>query len=1091
MMKEIIKSDHFAFPKCSFFSKIMRISLICFLFSTLSAVAGTSATQQSAKNSIIITGTVIDDLGDALPGVNVIVKGIKSSTITDNYGKYTVKVPYAEASLIFSYVGFQPQEIELEGRTAINITLVEDRKALEEVVVVGYSTQKKATIVGSVSTITTKDLQQSPTANINNALAGRMPGLMVNQFSGGEPGVDKADLKIRGFSTYGDNSPIVIVDGVEREMSYLAAEEIETFTILKDASSTAAFGIRGANGVIIVSTKRGKAQEKATVNFKASTGYNEPVKFPEYLGSADYATLYNEARTNDGDVAGLFSQTAIDNFRKAKGDNSDGFGYDWNYFDYAFQPGYQQDYSLSIRGGSDKARYYVLANYFDQSGNYSHTNLPKYDTQAVFKRYNFRTNMDIDINKDFYARLDISARITDRNAPGTTANRVVQICNTQAPYLPMIVEDNGNDANANFLKKNPSGMLYGDQFNRFNLLGELSRTGFLNEKNTYMNGSFALGHKLNFITKGLKVEANFSYDASEGRWINRKIDTYSEGYRTYPKYATFTPADGGANVYMEPGHYLGAYKTGNKFEIDETMSSNFSHNSSVSKAYYQLKLDYARNFGDHAVSALIMGNRSSSATDNNIEVRYEGISARATYDFSHRYLAEFNMGYNGSENFAVGSRYGFFPAGAVGWVVSEEPFMEGTKYWLNNLKIRSSYGLVGSDNTSKNLRFTYLQYYNYTGNYSFGTSNFSSGAVNGGVAEGDIANPNISWETSKKFNIGVDASMLKDRLTFNVDFFSEDRYDILTNLSRPGRLGFPDVVGAVAPIINSGKVSNKGVDIEIGWRGKIGKDFRYSIHPNFTFARNKILFQNEVQRDYSWRQETGHRIGEHYVYVFDRFVANQEEADQLNASNDGAGWQPFGQLSPGDCVYKDLNGDKKIDENGDLTAMGNPRTPEIQFGLPISLQYKGIDVSFLFQGATNGSLLLNGPAVWDFSLIENDMHGRVKKMHLNRWTPETAATATYPALHYENNLNNKNDKSSLYLYDASYLRLKNVEIGYTLPRSVIQFAGFQNVRFYLQGLNLLTFDGLDDVDVDPETGDGNGSWYPVQRVINFGVDINY
>jgi len=1089
-MKEIIKSDHFAFPKCSFFSKIMRISLICFLFSTLSAVAGTNATQQSPKTSISITGTVIDDLGDPLPGVNVIVKGIKSSTITDNYGKYTVKVPYAEASLIFSYVGFQPQEIELEGRTAINITLVEDRKALEEVVVVGYSTQKKTSIVGSVSTITTKDLQQSPTANINNALAGRMPGLMVNQFSGGEPGVDKADLKIRGFSTYGDNSPIVIVDGVEREMSYLAAEEIETFTILKDASSTAAFGIRGANGVIIVSTKRGKAQEKATVNFKASTGYNEPVKFPEYLGSADYATLYNEARTNDGDVAGLFSQTAIDNFRKAKGDNSDGFGYDWDYFDYAFQPGYQQDYSLSIRGGSDKARYYIMANYFNQSGNYSHTDLPKYDTQAVFKRYNFRTNMDIDITKDFYARLDISARITDRNAPGTTANRVVQICNTQAPYLPMIVEDNGNDANVNFLKQNPTGMLYGDQFNRYNLLGELSRTGFLNEKNTYMNGSFALGHKLNFITKGLKVEANFSYDASEGRWINRKIDTYSEGYRTYPKYATFTPADGGANVYMEPGHYLGAYKTGNKFEIDETMSSNFSHNSSVSKAYYQIKLDYARNFGEHAVSALIMGNRSSSATDNNIEVRYEGISARATYDFSHRYLAEFNMGYNGSENFAVGSRYGFFPAGAVGWVVSEEPFMEGAKYWLNNLKIRSSYGLIGNDKTDKP-RFTYLQYYNYTGNYSFGTSNFSSGAVNGGVAEGDIANPNISWEKSKKFNLGIDASLLKDRLTFNVDFFSEKRYDIVTDLSTDGRLGFPDIVGAVAPIINSGIVKNKGVDIEIGWRGKIGKDFRYSIRPNFTFARNKIIFQNEVQRDYSWRQETGHRIGEHYVYVFDRFVANQEEADLLNASNDGAGWQPFGMLSPGDCVYKDLNGDKKIDENGDLTAMGNPRTPEIQFGLPISLQYKGIDVSFLFQGATNGSLLLNGPAVWDFSLIENDMHGRVKKMHLNRWTLETAATATYPALHYENNLNNKNDKSSLYLYDASYVRLKNVEIGYTLPRSAIQFAGFQNVRFYLQGLNLLTFDGLDDVDVDPETGDGNGSWYPVQRVINFGVDINY
>jgi len=1092
MMKEIIKSDHFAFPKCSFFSKIMRISLICFLFSTLSAVAGTSATQQSAKNSITITGTVIDDLGDALPGVNVIVKGIKSSTITDNYGNFTVKVPYAEASLIFSYVGFQPQEIELEGRTEINITLVEDRKALEEVVVVGYSTQKKATIVGSVSTITTRDLQQSPTANINNALAGRMPGLMINQFSGGEPGVDRADINIRGFATYGDKSPIVIVDGVEREMSYLAAEEIETFTILKDASATAAYGVRGANGVIIVSTKRGKAQEKATVNFKSSVGTNSPVKFPEYLGSADYAALWNEAKRNDNpaktdDELGLFTQTAIDNFRNAKGDNTDGLGYNWDYFDYAFQPGLQKDYSLSIRGGSDKARYYIMANYFDQTGNYTHTDLADYDTQAIFKRYNFRANMDVDITKDFYAKLDISARITDRNAPGTTANRVVQICNTQAPYLPIILENNEDPANVNFIKENPKGMLYGDQINRYNLLGELSRTGYLNEKNTYMNGTFALGHKLDFITKGLKAEVSFSYDASEGRWINRRVDTYSVGYRTYPSYATFTPVAtaGGANTFMEPGHYAGAFVTGNKYEIDQTPGKGFNHNDAISKSYYQMKLDYARTFGDHDVSAMLLANRSGYSRNEDLEIRYQGISARVTYDYAHRYLAEFNMGYNGSENFAKGKRYGFFPAGAIGWVISEEPFMEGTKYWLNNLKVRSSYGMVGSDK-NRAPRFSYLQFYNIGGGYSVNNVNFGNGLAEG-VQEGDLANPNISWEKSKKFNLGIDGSMFKDRFTVGIDFFKEHRYDIFTDLSSGGKLAFPDIVGAKAPIINSGIVDNHGVDLEIGWRGKIGKNLRFSIRPNLTFARNKIIFQNEVERENAWNRQTGHRIGEHYVYQFDHFVANQEEADALNTSE----YQPFGTLSPGDCVYKDLNDDQKIDANGDLTAMGNPRTPEIQFGLPISLQYKGLDLSFLFQGATNGSLLLNGPAVWDFPLIEQDMQGRVKNMHLNRWTPETAATATYPALHLENNVNNKNESNSLFLYDASYVRLKNVEIGYSLPRSAIRFAGFQNVRFYLQGLNLLTFDGLDDVDIDPETGDGNGSWYPVQRVINFGVDINY
>ena len=1065
-------------------------------FMPVKAEVNRNAATENQQSSIVVSGNVKDNNGETMIGVSVLVKGTSVGVVTNLVGDFTVEVPYVNASLIFSYVGFQPQEIPLEGRKTLNVILIEDSKALEEVVVIGYTTQKKATITGSIATITTKDLQQSPTANITNALAGRMPGLMVNQFMGGEPGVDRSDINIRGFATYGDKSPIIIVDGVERDMNYLSSEEIETFTILKDASATAPFGVRGANGVIIVTTKRGKAQEKADVNFKASFGTNSPVKFPNYLGSADYAMLYNEAWRNDNPNKAdselpLFTQQAIDNFRIAKGDNSDGLGYNWDYFDYAFKPGNQQEYSLSIRGGSNRARYYIMANFFNQSGNYSHTNLSAYNTQAVFKRYNFRSNIDVDITDNFYTKLDIAARITDRNAPGTTANRIVQIANTQAPYLPIILDPNDDSANENFTLYNPLGLLYGDQFNRYNLLGELSRTGFLNEKNTYLNGSFALGHKLDFITSGLKIEGVFSYDASEGRWINRVVNTYSEGYRTYPGYATFTPLDG-ANIFMDPaefgGHYTGPYKTGNKYEIDQTIGNGFSHNDAISKTYYQLKLDYLRSFGMHDVTGLVLFNRSTFARNNEVEFRYQGITARATYAYASRYLAEFNVGYNGSENFAKGKRYGLFPAMSLGWVISEEPFMDNTRDWLSNLKIRGSYGLVGSDKISAS-RFSYLQYFERDGNYNFGQT-FGSGA-SAGVREGSLANPSLSWEKSQKLNIGIDASLFKQKLNIVFDFFKEHRYDIFTNLGDGDKLGFPDIAGANAPWINSGIVDNFGFDFEIGWRGKIGRNFIVNVRPNFTFARNKIIFMNEIPRDFEWTKRTGSRIGEQFVYVFDHFIADQNEANQLNSMNDGTGFQPWGRLIPGDVVYKDLNNDGKINELGDVTSMNYPRTPEIQFGLPVTLQYKGIDFSFLFHGSTNSSLQLNGPAVYDFPFIEQDMKGKVKNMHLNRWTPETAATATYPALHWGDNPNNKNTSSSLFLYDASYVRLKNVEIGYSLPKRSIKFAGFQNVRIYAQGMNLITFDKLRDVDVDPETGSGNGSWYPVQRIFTFGIDVTY
>jgi TonB-linked SusC/RagA family outer membrane protein len=1050
------------------------------------AQTGRTAKVQTTQNhKITVSGTVLDKTtNDPLIGVSVVVKGVANAgTITDMDGKFTLKLPYAEAPLVFSYLGYQPQEIVPGAKKELTVLLQEDTKALQEVVVVGYTKQRKETMIGSVATITTKDLTQSPTANINNALAGRLPGLIVNQYAGGEPGVDQSELFIRGKATYGNQSAIVIVDGIERDMSYLAPDEIETFTILKDASATAAYGIRGANGVIVITTKRGKAAEKATVNLKASIGINQPIGFPEYLGSADYATLYNEARLNDAKMTGadisslnLFSQQAIDNFRRAKGDNSDGLGYDWDYYDFAFKPGLQEDVSLSIRGGTDKVRYYVLANYFSQGGNYKYSNAGEYDSQTKFTRYNFRSNIDININRYLSTRLDLGARITDRNAPGTTAGRLMTICATQPPYLPILVEENAHPQNEEYIQQNPRGMLYGDNIYRYNLLGELSRTGYLNEKNTYLNGSFAMNLDMEFLTKGLKAEVMFSYDASEGRWINRKLDTYKDGYREYPKYATFMPIEG-SDAYMAGGHY-----TGNKYDIDQTIGNGFSHNASDGRTYIQARLDYNRLFSNrHEVTAMLLANRGNRTVNNELAYHSQGITGRFAYYYNQKYLMEFNFGYNGSENFAPGKRYGFFPAGSIGWVVSEEEFMKKAS-WIDFLKVRASYGLVGSDNVSS--RFPYLAFYGGGSGYDFG-NNFGTNV--GGTSEGNLANANLTWEKARKLNVGIDFTTLNQRLALTIDAFYEYRFDIITDMNSDGIMGYPDIVGKDAALQNLGEVSNRGVDIELSWNDKIGKDFRYYIRPNLTFSRNRLEYKAEVARKNSWRKETGKRLYENFVYVFDHFVADQEEADRLNK----IGYQPWGQLIPGDVVYKDLDRNGVIDDE-DRTAMGNPRSPELMFGIPFGFQYKNFDFSVLLQGATKSSILLNGAAVFDFPQFEQDKIGRVKKMHLDRWTPETAATAKYPALHYGTHDNNKNGNSSLFLYDASYLRLKNVEIGYNVSPKLLRKFHVQQARIYVQGLNLLTFDKLGDVDIDPETKSGDGaSWYPIQKVFNFGIDITF
>lgn len=1049
----------------------------------------------TAEQEFVLNGTVRNaTTNQPIEGASVIVRGANIASKTDTEGRYSIEIPYRDAVITVSYIGFQPQQINVNGQTEINIDLVDDVTALDDVVVVGYSTQKKHTVVGSVATISTKDLVQSPAANINNMLAGRLPGLIVNQHRGGEPGVDRSELLIRGKATYGNQSPIVIVDGIERDMSYLAPDEIESVSILKDAAATAPFGIRGANGVIVVTTKRGQSADKATVDFRTSFGFNNPIQTPDLLGSADYAMLYNEALINGAKRTGgnidnlnLFSDEAIEKFRRAKGDNSDGLGYNWDYFDYIFKTAAQQEHNLTIRGGNEIVKYFVLGGYMGQGTNYDHVDLSQYNVSPKFKRYNFRSNIDVNITKNLYVKLNLGARITDRTSPGTSASRLMTLAITQPPYLPIVVDPNDDPSTAYHMDNNPKGMLFGDQIYRFNVLGELSRSGFHTEKNTYLEGSFSAGWNLDFLTQGLSVDAIFSYDAREQQWLRRELGTYSEGYRVYPNYSTFRPSSG-IDVYMNPGLYEGIYTNGNKFTIDQTLGNSFSQSNPFNRTFFQSTVRYNRQLNDlHNLTGMLLFNRSNQSVYDGgqagVDIRYQGLTGQFTYNYDEKYLAEFNFGYNGSENFAPGKRYGFFPAGALGWVISKEKFMRDTHDWLNFLKIRASMGIVGNDKLGDE-RFLYLAFYGGADSYRFGEPDF--GTSRPGSREGRLSNENVTWEKSRKTNIGLDFSILNNKLNLSADLFEDYRYDIITTLGNQ-QLGFSDIVGKPSPPINIGKVRNHGIDIEVSYSDMIGDHFHFFVKPNFTFARNKLIYWQEVPREYEWRQSTGKRLDEHFVYEFDRFVKDQEEADALNAS----GYQPWGTLAPGDALYKDLNGDGEITDLGDRRAMGNPRNPEIQFGVPVTLQYKNFDFSFLLQGALKTSILLKDAAVWDFPTYDEDKLGSVRRIHLDRWTPETAETAKYPALSIGNQENNKNTNSSLFLYDADYLRLKNVELGYNLPKDFIRRFGLSQFRVYAQGMNLLTWSGLKDLSIDPELGNTSGYWYPVLKVFNFGVNINF
>ncbi|PSL49892.1 TonB-linked SusC/RagA family outer membrane protein [Chitinophaga niastensis] len=1023
---ELLLADtHLSFKQEDNIIVIFRASELSNAADTVVNPAAKTGTGQQLRT---IIGSVVENkTNTVLPGVSVLVKGTNRGTQTQTDGTYSIQVPVSTKSLVFSFIGYETKEVEITLSNQTDVTLIPSSFGLKDVVVVAYGEQKKATVTGAIASISTKELVQSPVSNLTNALAGRLPGLITTQRSG-EPGVDGSSLYIRGVATLNNASPIVMVDGIERSMSYLDPNDIESLTILKDAAATAVLGMRGANGAVLVTTKRGKAGAPS-VSFRASTGVQEATRLPKYLGSYDYARLFNEALANDG-AQPAFTPEQLEGYKSGKLPNTD-------YYKFIMKPSMVAQGNLNVSGGNNIARYFISAGYNLQQGNYAHTkeNKDGYNSNNVMKRYNLRANVDVDITPTLTARVDLAGTMTDRTDGNNSAANIMNLANRMAPIYPIF---------------NPDGSMWGNGTFSSNIFGELSQKGYQHWYNNTVQGTFALTRKLDFLTKNLSAKVSFSYDNT-----NTPYTSYGRNYAVYEP------------IYDAQGNITDYKQSGQDTKIDP--NGGFNGGSALRNTYLEATMNWNRKFGNHEATGIVLWNRRLQENGSQIPFAYQSLLFRGTYNYLQKYLLELSASYQGSENFPKEGRYGFFPSISAGWILSEENFIKDNISALSFLKIRGSYGEVGNDR-SGNDRFLWFTSWGGGDPYYFGTN---ANQANG-WKQGAIGNPGVTWERGRQANLGLEARLWKDKLGITLDVFKQRRSQILIR-----RNTLSDVFGQDIKAQNIGIVDNKGFELELSHDNTIGK-VHYFVKPNITFARNKIIYQDEVPQAYPWMKGTGHPIGTKFGLVAEGFFHDQNEVDNSPRQN-------FSDYGPGDIKYKKLTGKEYdfIQSNFDETAIGYARTPEIMYGATLGADYKGFDFTMLFQGAAHSDLMLNNEAVYEFF-----QGGKVKPFHLGRWTPETANTATYPRLHSNTNGNNHR-ASSFWLRSADYLRLKNAEIGYQLPKRWIKPLGLSYFRIYANGMNLITWDKLKDYQVDPEIGDGNGAMYPIQKIWNFGIDVRF
>ena len=997
-----------------------------------------------------ITGYITDGNNEPLIGVSVVVKGTAIGIMTDTDGKFKLSVPESAKILVFTYVGMKIQEIIIGSKTNFNVVMEENALGLDEVVVVGYGTQKKITITGAVSSVRGNELLKSPVPNLSSALVGRTTGVMAVQNSG-KPGADDVTLRIRGIGTLSSNSaqPLVLVDGIERSFSQLDANEIESISVLKDASSTAVYGIRGANGVIIVTTKKG-TEGRAIVSYSGNYSIQAPTSLPKFLDGYNFAKLYNEALLNDNPLSTLtFTNAELQKFK----DQSDPLFYpntDW-YKLVMKEYAPQTQHNININGGTKIAKYFVSLGYLSQDGLFKEfQSTSGISNNNTYNRYNFRSNIDINVTPTTTVNFHLGGYSSVRHSSLGTESAA-----------------EGGNIFSKLLNSAPTatiGMYEGkiitlDRSGNRNAIAETLATGFNDYTDNSLNINLGINQKLDMITKGLSVRGKIAYDNfyDMSRSFNRKVMTYTP----------LKVIDNGieSTVLRQNG------------DISDVVSGPTVSFARSRQFYMDLALEYNNSFGKNNVGALFLYNQKKkwyqSTTYPGIPLGYQDWVGRITYNYAYRYMLEFNMGRNGSENFPVNNRYGWFPALSAGWVITSEPLVEKMigKNILSYMKLRASYGEVGNDQMG-NLRFMYYPAEYTKGGYSVlgeDPIKYSS------YYEGKTGNPDVTWEKSKKLDIAADMKFFKDQFDLKVDYFSENRNNILTSVNT-----IPDYVAAtLQDAYNIGNVVNKGYEIEATWNSKI-KDFNYWISGNYSFARNKILYMNEtINTTNPNLNRTGHRVGELFGYVYEGFFNTK---DEIAAAPLYFGKQP----SLGDTKYKNINGDGVIDQN-DQQAIGNPSFPETIYGFSFGFSFKGFDLSTLFQGVTNYSLQVRDGLYQPFAAF-----GSALDITANRWyadSPNNNANATFPKLSvsYGNPQNYYN--STLNTKDASYLRLKNVEFGYTFTKNQLVWFKLSSIRLYISGQNLYTWDKLDFI--DPESISTAKMQYPQLKVFNVGCNLKF
>lgn len=998
---------------------------------------------QQQQKGIKASGTVVDNENNPLIGATVTVKGTKTIAITDMDGHFYIDVPNKNSVLVFNYLGFKPQEVKVGSDINFNIQLKEDAVSADEVVVVGYGNQKKLSVIGSIQTLDPGNLQMGSSRSMSNNLAGQLAGVIAYQPSG-EPGYDNSQFWIRGISTFGagGSSPLVLVDGVERSLNDIDPAEIESFSVLKDASASAMYGVRGANGVIIINTKRGSVA-KPSIDFRFEQAITKPTKLPEFIVAAEYMTLLNNLCSDPSKR--MFTKDQIMKTYT---------GYDKDlYPDVDWIDAITKDYATSTRGnmtvsgGTNILRYSLTASVYHETGIMETDDTLPYDTGSKLTRFNMRANVDLDLTKTTLLRFNVGGYLQNlRKAKSSTDNVFTHAFETPPFVHPAIYSD---------------GTIPKASANRANPWAENTQQGYYRGTRSKLESLFQLEQNLKMITPGLKFKATFAFD------------TYNENFVTRGKDPTYYGVAKSRGDEGELIHSVLSY--GSEF-LDHSSNANYGNNST----YLEFSLGYNHTFAKkHAVDALFLYNQRSYDWGDIQPKRSQGIAGRLSYTFDRRYVGEFNFGYNGSENFAKGHRFGFFPSLALGWIISEEKFMRNCADWLTLLKLKGSIGKVGNDDIGGR-RFAYLTTIN-TGasGYNFG---YAGDYWRGGYSEGEVGVNNLTWETSTKTNVGIELGLWNE-FNLQFDYFYEHRTNIFMQ-----RKTIPTQAGFLSnPYANYGVVDNSGVDGTVTWNHKFGKDLRVALRANFTYAKNEVKEYDEPESvKGTYRSLTGRSIGTLWGLQAERLYTDDDfENGKLKA---GIPTPNIGSVvRPGDIKYRDMNDDGAVDAK-DEGYIGGTTTPRIVYGFGGNVEYKNFDFSFFFQGTGQSYRIIGGTQYFIPGSGQGVM-GNVYANYKDCWTEENPSQDVFwPRLSESTNPNN-NYASTWWKKDMSFLRLKSIELGYTLPRSITKAICSNNIRFFVSGNNLFYISKFKLW--DPELDTADGLKYPSMRSVMFGFQLNF